>query len=523
MLTTQMNQWTLADSLRESARTRPDRTAVAAGDGSYTYTQLFDAASRLAHALREHGVRRGDRVVIFMDSSAMAVVCLYAAALADAVFVVLHSQMKADKLSFVLRDSGATALLTQGRLWEVASHAATSAATLRVIAAHEPSATDTVIPSIDALVSSATQRVVGGRTIPTDLAALVYTSGSTADPKGVMLTHSNMVFATESICTYLRLTADEKILCVLPLSFDYGLYQVLMAIRLGATVVLERSMAFPAHLADVIQQIQPTVFPGVPTSFAGLLSVARSQGRTFDSVTRVTNTAAALSPAQIRLIREIFPNALFFSMYGLTECKRVSYLEPRYLSEKPTSVGTAIPGTETLVLNERGEECAPNEIGVLHVRGPHVMAGYWNLPSRTAEVLVEGPVHGEKMLNTRDLFRTDDDGFLYFVSRTDEIIKTRGEKVSPLEVERVLHELDGVQEAAVVGTPDEVVGEAIAAYVVVEDDSRLTETVVRRHCRTRLEGYMVPSTVHFVTGLPKTSSGKISKTTLRSTSPADVS
>jgi acyl-CoA synthetase (AMP-forming)/AMP-acid ligase II len=330
-----------------------------------------------------------------------------------------------------------------------------------------------------------------------------------------MLTHGNMVFATESICTYLRLSRDETILCVLPLSFDYGLYQVLMTIRLGATVLLERSMAFPAQIADVILRTRPTVFPGVPTSFAGILSVARSSGLRFDSVTRVTNTAAALAPSQIAEIKEVFPNALVYSMYGLTECKRVAYLEPELLNDRPTSVGKAIPGTEVLLLNDDGVPCQPGEVGILHVRGPHVMAGYWRRPDKTAEVLVDGPVPGEKVLRTGDLFRMDDQGFLYFVSRTDDIIKTGGEKVSPLEIERVLHELRGVKEAAVVGARDEALGQAIVAYVVTDGDDTLTAASVRRHCRERLEGYMVPSRIEFLATLPQTASGKVSRSRLK--------
>lgn len=515
MMTT-ANQWTLGDSLISSATARPSHVAIVDDGTSYTYEQLLTAASSLAASLREQGVQRGDRVAVFMDNSWTAVVSIYAATLADAVFMVLHPQMKADKLSFVLQDSGAAALLTAGRLERVATEAAASTSGIRFIAALQPREVSETILDLDALMRERAALSLPRRAIQTDLAALVYTSGSTADPKGVMLTHGNMVFATESICTYLRLRSDDTILCVLPLSFDYGLYQVLMAVRLGATVRLERSMAFPAQIADLITNTRPTVFPGVPTSFANLLSVAESTGQTFDSVTRVTNTAAALQPTQIMRMKEIFPNALIFSMYGLTECKRVSYLEPDMLDGRLTSVGKAIPGTEVLLLNAAGVACQPGEAGILHVRGPHVMAGYWNRPDKTAEMLVEGLVPGERMLRTGDLFRQDADGFLYFVSRTDEIIKTRGEKVSPLEVEQVVHELEGVKEAAVVGVPDDVLGEEIVAFVVADERAELTTGVVRRHCRERLEGYMVPTRIEFTDALPQTSSGKISRSQLKS-------
>ena len=209
-----------------------------------------------------------------------------------------------------------------------------------------------------------------------------------------MVTHGNMVFTAGSLSEYLRLRPEERILNVLPLAFDYGLYQLFMAIRMGATLVLERSFVYPAQVLKRMEEEEVTVFPGVPTVYATLVGMHEREPLRFDSVERVTNTAAALPPSFHDPLREIFPNALIFRMYGLTECKRVSYLEPELLDEKPTSVGKAIPGTETLVLDEQGKRVAPGETGVLHVRGPHVMVGYWNLPDRTAEMLVEGPVPG---------------------------------------------------------------------------------------------------------------------------------
>jgi acyl-CoA synthetase (AMP-forming)/AMP-acid ligase II len=213
-------------------------------------------------------------------------------------------------------------------------------------------------------------------------------------------------------------------------------------------------------------------------------------------------------------MRRIFPNALIFAMYGLTECKRVSYLEPELLERKPTSVGRAIPGTETIVLREDGTPVEPGETGILYVRGPHVMAGYWRKPEQTAEMIVDGPLPGERMLCAQDHFTVDDEGFLYFVGRTDDIIKTRGEKVSPVEVENSLFDVDGVKEAAVVGVPDEVLGEAIRAFVVLDDGAVLSEQDVIAACRTRLENFMVPREVVFLDALPTTATGKVRRKSL---------
>jgi acyl-coenzyme A synthetase/AMP-(fatty) acid ligase len=202
-------------------------------------------------------------------------------------------------------------------------------------------------------------------------------------------------------------------------------------------------------------------------------------------------------------------------MYGLTECKRVSYLEPERVIEKPTSVGRAIPGTEVFLLSPEGAPVPTGETGILHVRGPHVMLGYWKQPELSAAMLKPGRFPGERVLCTHDLFRMDADGDLYFVGRSDDIIKTRGEKVSPVEVENVLHRIAGVREAAVIGIPDVVLGEAIRAFVVLDEGASVTELQVKRECMARLEGFMVPRDVVFVSELPKTATAKVSRRMLR--------
>jgi acyl-coenzyme A synthetase/AMP-(fatty) acid ligase len=235
----------------------------------------------------------------------------------------------------------------------------------------------------------------------------------------------------------------------------------------------------------------------------------------FPSVSRVTNTAAALPPDYIPSLREVFPNALIFAMYGLTECKRVSYLEPELLDKKRGSVGRAIPGTEMFLLSSEGAPVPPNQPGILHVRGPHVMAGYWNDPEATAKMLKPGTLPGERVLCAQDWFVMDDEGYFYFQGRNDDIIKTRGEKVSPVEVENVLYSIPSVKEAAVIGIADESLGQAIKAFVVLEKGSQITPKEIQRHCATRLESFMVPQKLELVSELPKTSTGKIKKDALR--------
>jgi long-chain acyl-CoA synthetase len=271
--------------------------------------------------------------------------------------------------------------------------------------------------------------------------------------------------------------------------------------------VLEKSFTYPAVVLEKLKNERVTGFPLVPTLAAMLLQMKNLAPGMFPELRFLTNTAAALPRAHIERLRELFPQAKLFSMYGLTECKRCTYLPPEQLAARPESVGIAIPGTEAYVVDEQGERVGAGVVGELVIRGAHVMKGYWGDEAATARVLKPGPHPWEKVLHTGDLFRTDADGYLYFVGRKDDIIKTRGEKVSPKEVENVLYEFAGIREAAVLGIPDPILGQAVKAIVAAEEG--VTERDVIRHCAARLEEFMVPSIVEFRSHLPKSENGKI--------------
>ena len=486
-----------------------DRTVLVADGQSYAFGDLLGASQRLAGALRSRGIGRGDRVAIQLENSWACATAVFGTLIAGGVFVLINPQTKASKLAFILQDSGARALIIESALEQVYLEA------LRGL--EEPPAVLCSGPcngpaeSLEAALAAAQPLAEPVTVIPLDLAAIIYTSGSTGTPKGVMQTHQAMVFTTGSLIEYLRLTPDERILCVLPLSFDYGLYQLLMAVALGACLVLERSFTFLGQVLGRMRDERATVFPGVPTIFATLLAAHRRAALCFPSVTRVTNTAAALPDEFAGELREIFPNALIYRMYGLTECKRVSYLDPELIDSKPGSVGKAIPGTEVYLLSAEGSPVPPGEVGILYVRGPHVMAGYWNRPDLTEEMLKPGKLPRERVLCTHDLFRMDGEGYLYFVGRSDDIIKTRGEKVSPVEVENALHRIAGVCEAAVVGVPDELLGQAIRAYVVTDPSAGLTVQSLRADSAAFLEPHMVPTQVILCESLPRSPNGKVNR------------
>jgi len=508
----------LQDFFENTARRLPAKTALVSDGARHTYESLLARVEQLARLLRARGVQRGDRVALFLDNGVDMVAGVYATLRIGAAFMPVNPLTKRDKLAYLLNDSRASALLTDGSLraiWEGALEANATVHTCLV--ARKPAETARLPerclpwPGPDARLEGES---VEPRTIDQDLASIIYTSGSTGEAKGVMLTHLNMVSAMRSVSGYLGLREDDVIICVLPLAFDYGLYQVLMAFAVGATVVLERSFAFPHKVLEAIARERVTVFPGVPTIFSLLMAMKELQAYDLSALRMITNTAAALPEEHIRRLRARFPQAALFSMYGLTECKRVTYLPPEQLDIRPTSVGRGMPNEEVWLVDESGRRLPNGSTGELVIRGSHVMRGYWEKPAETAKRLRPGPLPGEMVLYSGDLFRTDDQGWLYFVARKDDIIKSRGEKVSPREVENAICSLDGVREAAVIGVPDEVLGEAVKAFIVLEDGRALTERDVIRHCLGHLENFMAPKHVEFVAELPKTDTGKVRKTGL---------
>ena len=513
--------WQLHETLLESARLFPDKRALYIEGREYTYSRLLHDAVCCASCFTTAGLQRGGRVALYLDNSYAGVVSLYAALFAGGVFLLINPQTKSDKLGYILENSGAELFVSDARLSGNIAPLAPQFSRVKgffFTGTGEPFQGTgrypcPVWPLFDT-IRNADPLPQPVASIPNDLAALIYTSGSTGNPKGVMMSHLAMLFAARSLSHYLRLDNTHTIINVLPMAFDYGLYQLLMSVNCGATLVLERSFAFPAKIFNLINEQSVTVFPGVPTIYATMIGMHRRKSLVFPTITRITNTAAALPADYNDELHAIFPNAHIYRMYGLTECKRVCYLEPELTDVKPTSVGQAIPGTETFILKPDGSNCGVNETGILHVRGPHIMMGYWNEPGLSAKMLKPGRYPGERMLCTHDWFRMDEDGDLYFVGRSDDIIKTRGEKVSPVEVENVLLAIRGVREAAVIGVPDDLLGQAIKAFVAL-DDLSISEQMIKKHCADNLENFMVPKSIEIVQSLPKTESGKITKKGLK--------
>jgi long-chain acyl-CoA synthetase len=510
----------LGEALIAANTKYPANTAIIIKSAEYSYFNLYESAEKIAAHLVSSGINKGDRVAIYMNNSWPCIVAIYGITLAGGVFLVINPQTKADKLRYILNDSEAKTLVSESILSnELTLALEGSTSILELIIAGDPKQV-TRFPFINRvnfedLMTAGKLDISLPRIIPNDLAALIYTSGSTGFPKGVMMTHQSMVFTCWSLIEYLRLSEDDRILLLLPLAFDYGLYQLLMAVTIGGSLIVEQSFTFQTSAYKQIEKYKPTIFPGVPTIYAMMIATNKKNGLTFDCIKKVTNTAAALPAEFIPDLKKIFPNALIFKMYGLTECKRVCYLEPELIDSKTSSVGKAIPGTEVFLLSPDGKPVAPGERGILHIRGPHVMLGYWHKEDLSREMLRQGELPGERILCSNDWFKIDEEGFLYFLGRTDDIIKTRGEKVSPVEIENVIYKIQGIKEVAVLGIPDEILGEAIIAFVTGHSHLRMDENEIQKECMSKLESFMVPKRVIFLDEMPKSSNGKIDKKELK--------
>ena len=506
----------LEQFLEQTAARVPDKVALVCDGRRVTYREVETESNQLAHGLMVRGVVHGDRVVIFLDNSVEAAIAVWAVLKAGAVFVMVNPSTKPDKLTYLLNNSRATVVIANAKRLCGYEHCWNETPHLHnIIVVGDPASVmgcSHAMIGWDALTAEQARQTKPPtkRGIDADLAALVYTSGSTGNPKGVMLTHHSMVSVSQSIISYLVNTPKDIVFSVLPLSYGYGLYQWLMSCHYGGTLILEKSLAYPHAILEKLVNEGATGFPMVPTIAALLLQMDLAQ-YDLSRLRYLTNAGAAFPLEYIARLRKRLPDAAIYSMYGLTECTRVCYLTPDEIDRRPDSVGKAIPNCETMILDEAGNVLGPNAVGELVVRGSNVMKGYWDAPNETAKRLKPGKIPHEMWLYTGDLFQTDDEGFLFWVGRQDDIIKSRGEKVSPREVEDVLHQHPLIVEAAVVGVSDLVLGQAVRAVLRLQAGALLTLRDVQAHCRQYLEDFMVPQQVEFRDTLPKTSNGKIDK------------
>ncbi|OOC11444.1 acyl-CoA ligase (AMP-forming), exosortase A system-associated [Thioalkalivibrio halophilus] len=517
----------LHELILASARRRPDAPALTHGDQQRSYRELSGDVMRQAAALRRNGVQPNDRVAVFLDKRPETVVALFAAMAAGGVAVPVNPTLKPHQVAHILQDAGAMALVTsRGRLGPLAEFLNGCPDLQQVYTADTGPDTDDIVPPgmrLFAWDSSSTDREAPPapvRRIESDMAAILYTSGSTGRPKGVVLSHRNMVAGARSVSEYLENTAADRILSVLPLSFDYGLSQLTTAFRVGAEAVLLNYL-MPRDVVRAVERHSITGLAAVPPLWVELAGLEWSEGAR-RSLRYFTNSGGAMPLTTLTALREQLPNAAPYLMYGLTEAFRSTYLPPEEIDARPTSMGKAIPNAEVMVVRADGEPCAPGEPGELVHRGPLVSLGYWNAPEATARrfrpVPGQRPELGlpERAVWSGDTVRRDEDGFLYFVGRRDEMIKTSGYRVSPREIEEVFDGMEGVREAVAFGLPHERLGEEIVVVVAGEPGREPPVESLTAACRAALPAFMVPS--RFIVraeALPRNSNGKIDRAGLR--------
>lgn len=490
----------LHEYLTSSALRHPGKPAVIQGKRRVSYGNLLRKSGLFAGILRDAGLARGERVAIVLENSPEYVVACFGVLMAGGVAVPLGQQITGRRLEAILNDCRPSVLV---------------APRLRVESfAGIPEVRDlrTVIPMErmgegNGPAGNPSCAGLSGN----DLALLLYTSGTTGEPKGVMLTHRNLTANAESIVGYLRLSDSDKVMVVLPFHYSYGNSLLTTHLMVGGTLVLENRFVFPNLVLDKIREEQVTGFAGVPSTFAILLNRSNLRNSAFPTLRYVTQAGGAMSPGLARDLRGALPGTDVYIMYGQTEATaRLTYLDPSELIRKAGSIGKAIPGVRITLRKKDGAIASPGEVGEIVAEGENVMAGYWNNPDATRAVLKDGRLH------TGDLAKADEEGFLYIVGRRSEMIKTGGHRVSPKEIEEVLSGMPGVQEAAVVGVPDEMLGQAIRAFVVREPGGAVSMKEVLKHCSENLEPFLVPHDVVFQDELPKSPTGKIDRAELKS-------
>lgn len=518
------------DFIFSSAERAPAAEALVDGARRLTYAQLATLTKRTCAALRARGARRGERVAVYMEKNIEHVAALFGAAAAGMVFVPVNPLLKPEQVAYILRDCDVRVLVTSAdRLRQLApslggcdslhtvlalgaSRAATPVADIGQIKVLDWQA---ALAEADAAEANTdTANLPARRITDSDVAAILYTSGSTGQPKGVVLSHRNLVAGAASVASYLGNTAEDRILAVLPLSFDYGLSQLTTAFLSGACAVLINHLLPRDVLAAVVAE-RITGLAGVPPLW---IQLAALDWPTVCTLRYLTNSGGAMPRATLDQLRARLPAAKPYLMYGLTEAFRSTFLPPAELDRRPDSMGKAIPNAEVLVLRPDGSECAPGEPGELVHRGPLVSLGYWNDAARTAERFkpYRSPLTGlmlpEMAVWSGDTVRRDEDGFLYFISRADEMIKTSGYRVSPGEVEAVLYAQGEVAEAAALGVPHPVLGQAIVVVVAVRDGRVLDEARLLAALKPHLPNYMLPHKIILAdTSLPRNANGKIDR------------
>ena len=509
--------------LEEGAARFGDRPALSHQDVTLDYASAWEQAWRTGAVLAGLGTVRGDRVAVHLDKRPETIAAIFGSSVASAVFVPVNPALKGPQVAYILRDCDVRVLVTTRQRWESLRDDAKGCPALAHVLLVDagpgdvPDGDEVAVHDLASLLRQVTDPPAPSGAIDLDTAAILYTSGSTGRPKGVVLSHRNLLVGAESVSSYLRNDGSDVILAALPLSFDAGLSQVTTAFSAGAHVVLVNYL-LARDVVRLCARHGVTGLACVPPLWIQL-AAADWPAEATASLRYFANTGGRMPRATLSRLREIFPQAEPYLMYGLTEAFRSTYLDPAEVDRRPDSIGKAIPDAEILVLRPDGTPCAPGEEGELVHRGALVAQGYWGDAARTAERF--RPVPGgpdwrtpEPAVWSGDRVVADEDGFLYFVGRTDDMIKTSGYRVSPTEIEEVAYDSGLVRDTVALGLPDDALGHRVVVVVSPAGDGLDTEALLAVF-RRQLPRYMVPAEVVVRAELPRSPNGKFDRVLLR--------
>jgi long-chain acyl-CoA synthetase len=504
----------VSDILEQAFRNHPDKPAVWYKGRWKSYRELRTEADQVAAFLIEAGVKPGERVALLLENSFEYVCAHFGILKAGAVDVSLNTELKAEGLHELLLDCEAKALIADTRLLRGSMEALNGLPELQHVLLDQPIEGQSSLPASVGtrawpdMMPAERARVHMPERMDDDLASLVYTSGVTGRPKGVMLSHRNLVSNARSVVQYLGLGPQDRVMVVLPFYYIFGRSLLYTHLLSGGSLVIDNRFAYPVAILNTMQEQAVTCLAGVPTTYSILLNRSDLRARTFPHLRLVAQAGGGMSKDMQKAVAEVFHPARLFVMYGATEAApRLTYVEPEMLPRKWGSIGRAIPGMEVVVADDKGRRLPPHIQGEIAARGPSIMMGYWKDPEGTAQVLRHGYYF------TGDLGVADEDGYIFLTGRARDMIKTGGNRVSAKEIEDVVSSIPGVLETAVVGVADEILGEAIKVFVVPASQD-LTEAFVKNELRQRLPLFKHPKWVEFRQGLPKNQSGKILKSEL---------
>lgn len=497
----------LPDRIAAVARATPDAVAIIDGERRLCYRDFWQQCRAFAAALRERGLDAGDRVAVLLPNRIEAAVAVYGCWLAGGIAVPLNVQARARDFEPWLRHCGARHVVHE------ADHADVSVA---MDALDTPPQAWVLQPAqaIDCpLPDGEDTDGLPAAIQPSSPALILYTSGTTGAPKGVTLSHANLLANAEAVVDYLALDASDSVLGILPFYYAYGASVLHTHLLAGARLVLAPNLLFPHLLMEMVARERITGLSGVPSTFALLLDRTTLSDYDLSCLRYLTQAGGAMPQALTRRLRASLPRPRLFVMYGQTEAtSRLTWLPPERLDDKPGSVGIPLAGVSLRIVGEGGPAAVGVE-GEVQVRGPNVMLGYWNAPEATAAVLQDS------WLRTGDIGHLDAEGFLYLAGRRSDMIKTGAHRVHPGDIEEVIAEIPGVRDNAVVGIDDDTLGQVVKAFVVMEpplpeDALARTDMAIRAHCRARLAPYKIPRQIQFVDALPRTASGKVRRVAL---------